>query len=96
MQSVSSNAVAQSLTSKSNVIKYKEVRINSITINSDGYLDITSYFPSGMNNFLFCQIWSFGHSYNGHCFNVSADGLYLLGESGDFINYVILRYYYTD
>ena len=96
MQSVSSNAVAQALTQKNAVIKYKEVTLNNFTISNMGYTNIESSVPSGMNNFLFCLLWNYGTSTQHYSFDVNADGRYIRGKAGDTIDYIILRYFYTD
>lgn len=96
MQSVSSNAVAQALTQKNAVIKYKEVTLNNFTIGNTGYTNIEPSIPSGMNNFLFCLLWNYGTSTQHYSFDVNADGRYVRGKAGDTIDYLILRYYYTE
>ena len=96
MQSVSSNAVALSLASKNNLIKYKEVNLQNITIGQAGYVSISSYFPSGMNNFLFCLVYDYGSTMYGRDFDVNADGRYIRGLKEDTIDRITLRYYYTD
>ncbi len=93
MNSVTSNAVADYANKN---IKYKQVRLDNITVGSGGYIDIQENFPSGMNNFIFCLMMNFGTNYGFHSFDVNADGRYMRGTPGDNIDYVILRYYYTD
>lgn len=93
MQSVSSNAVARAL---NGLIKYKEVRTNAITINQGGWTDISSYMPSGMNNFLFALMYNFGTVSNGTAITISSNGLYASGSEYATVNYLVIRYYYTD
>jgi len=96
MNAVTSNAVADALGSKSNQIKYKEVTTGGITIGAGGWADITSYKPSGMNNFLFALLWNFATVSNATAIQISANGLYVTGNAGASVNYLIVRYYYTD
>ena len=93
MHSVTSGAVAEYA---NKVIKYNEVRIDNVTIDSAGWTDMRSYFPSGMNNFMFCLLYTFGTNWGAHSFDINADGRYMRGTPNDTIDYVILRYYYTD
>lgn len=93
MHSVTSNAVANYA---NKVIKYKEVRIDNVTIGSNGWTNMIPYIPSGMNNFMFCLLYNFGTNAGFHSFDINADGRYMRGTPNDTIDYVILRYYYTD
>ena len=93
MQSVSSNAVARALYG---LIKYKEVRTNAITINQGGWTDISTYMPSGMNNFLFALMYNFGTVSNGTAITIASNGLYACGSEYATVNYLVIRYYYTD
>ena len=77
MHSVTSNAV-ENYANK--VIKYKSVTIDSITIGSDGYSDIRDRFPSGMNNFLFALLWSWGGNTAKAPIAVETDGYWLWGQ----------------
>ena len=93
MHSVTSNAVANYA---NKVIKYKSVTIDSITIGSDGYSDIRDRFPSGMNNFLFALLWSWGGNTANAPIAVETDGQWLWGHAGAVCSSVSLRYFYTD
>ena len=93
VHSVTSNAVAEYA---NKVIKYKQVTIDSITIGADGYSDIRDRFPSGMNNFLFAILWSWGGNTAKAPIAVESDGYWLWGQVGAVCPNVIVRYYYTD
>ena len=77
-------------------IKYKTARIEGITITSDGYVDISSYKPTGMNNFLFALIRNFGSTTKHTAFNVMSTGDYLYGTAQETITWVEIAYFYTD
>ena len=93
VHSVTSNAVAEYA---NKIIKYKQVTIDSITIGADGYSDIRDRFPSGMNNFLFAILWSWGSNTAKAPIAVESDGYWLWGQVGAVCPNVIVRYYYTD
>ena len=93
MNSVSSNAVA---TTCQKLIKRKNVNIPNLTIGADGYTSISSYKPSGMNNFLFAILWTYGTSSGKDAIMVNGDGNYISAQANSTITYVDVAYFYTD
>ena len=96
MRAVTSNAVFDGFLTLSKTIKYKDVKTGNITIGSDGYQDISSYKPSGMNNFLFALLLNFGTVSTHDAINITCDGLWVTGTGGASMNYIEIRYIYTD
>lgn len=88
--------MATSTIPKTHVIQYKTVSVGDVTINANGYLNISGYKPSGMTNFLFCQIGNFGGVSPTGAFTVTADGVYLIASANTTITRLVLRYYYTN
>lgn len=93
MHSVTSNAVANYA---NKVIKYKQVDIPTLTITNAGYTDIKSYFPSGMNNFLFAILYDYGITTSADALGVTGDGSFTYGTGNSTISRLNIRYYYTD
>ena len=93
MHSVTSNAVVNYA---NKVIKYKKVTLTNITIGENGYYDIRSSFPSGMNNFLFASMYDYGSVSSKDALGVNGSGAYLFGTANATITTIIIRYYYTD
>lgn len=93
MHSVTSNAVANYA---NKVIKYKEVTLTNITMGANGYYDIRSSFPSGMNNFLFALMYDFGSVSSKDALGVNGNGNYLFGTANATITTVVIRYFYCD
>ena len=93
MHSVTSNAVANYA---NKVIKYKEVTLTNITMGANGYYDIRSSFPNGMNNFLFASMYDFGSVSSKDALGVNGNGNYLFGTENATITTIVIRYYYTD
>jgi hypothetical protein len=93
MHSVTSNAVANYA---NKAIKYKQVTISPITIGAYGYADIRDRVPSGMNNFLFALLWSWGSNTSNSPIAVETDGQYLWGQANTTCYDINVRYYYTD
>ena len=77
-------------------IKYKAVSISSITLTANGYADISSYMPSGMNNFLFAILYDYGNTSTKDALGVIGAGTYLFGTANATITDIVLRYYYFD
>jgi hypothetical protein len=77
-------------------IKYKEVPISSITLTANGYADISSYMPSGMNNFLFAILYDYANTSTKDALGVIGAGTYLFGTANATITNIVLRYYYFD
>jgi len=77
-------------------IKYKDVTISSVTIDTNGYANIYQYFPSGMNRFLIAGIVTWGSESKHVSFSITMDAHYLLGTGGDVITGLKIRYFYTD
>lgn len=79
------------------IIKTKTVRItDTITLNSDGYENISSYKPTGMNNLLFALLESWGANYPKAGFIVTSTGNYVIGSAGMTISGLVIKYFYTD
>ena len=93
MHSVTSNAVAKYA---NKIIKYKEVRIEDFYIGENGYYNISSYFPSGMNNFLFAMMYNYGSSSSKDALGVNGNGIFMYGTANAYITNIVIRYYYTD
>ena len=77
-------------------IKYKEVTLTNITIGANGYYNIRSSFPSGMNNFLFASMYDFGSISSANALGVNGNGEYLFGTANATISSVTIRYFYYD
>ena len=78
-------------------IKYKTVTLSNITFPANGYYSIGSSKPSGMNNFLFCVVWTYGTTSTVIAdFDVNAQGNYLRGTPNTKVDRIDLRYFYTD
>jgi hypothetical protein len=93
MHSVTSNAVAEYA---NKVIKYKEVSISNIALNNQGFTDLASYVPSGMNNFMFALLYGWGSTSTNTPIAIETNGRWLWGEPSSSANNVKIRYYYTD
>ena len=77
-------------------IKYKDVDITSLTFNADGYADIRSYKPSGMNNFMFAVLYSWGSTSSKDNIAMEANGNWIWGVATSSVVNIKVRYYYTD
>lgn len=79
----------------SKTIKHKDTHIENVTFSGGMYATIISSKPSGMNNFLFAGILNFP---SGVPISVSIDGRYAFMHvaGGGTIEYIDVRYYYTD
>lgn len=75
-------------------IKYKEVSISSITFTANGYVDISSYKPNDMNNFLFAILYNYGNVTSKDAIGVIGAGIYLFGTANATVTNVKIRYYY--
>lgn len=93
MQSVTSNAVAEYA---SPIIKKKTATLNNVVITSNGYVDIRSSFPSGMNNFLFALVWDYGRTTSKDAIAVNASGTYIGATANSTIDNITIVYFYTD
>lgn len=82
------------ISSVSKPIKYKLVTIPSITLTPNGYIELTSYKPSGMNNFLFAGLINFTGGSQYAC--ITIDGNYLFAKASATLTNVKIQYYYTD
>lgn len=79
------------------LIKVKKVTIpEAVTLNSNGYLDMSSYRPSGMNHFLFALIQTWSTNNPKVAFNLTSNGMYLVGSANMWISGLEIVYYYTD
>ena len=63
---------------------------------STGYMLVSSYKPSGMNNFLFAVMWNYGNTSSNDALGINANGEYVFGTGGATISRMDIRYYYTD
>lgn len=77
-------------------IKSKTVHITNLTFLSSGFVNINSYKPSGMNNFLFATIWTMGTVSTHDAVTLTANGTYLLGTGGATLDSIDIAYFYTD
>lgn len=77
-------------------IKYKNVTIGDITTNSTGSATVTSYKPSGMNNFLFAGISYWNYTTPASAISISCLGDWITANPNTTIKGLIVRYYYTD
>ena len=73
---------------------YIDKNIGSVQLDSSGYLDIRVHIPTDKTVVL-AGIKTFGASANARCFNITADGSYIIGGGGDLISDVVIRYYYS-
>jgi len=78
------------------IIKKKIVNIPSLTIGAGGYTNIDAYFPSGMANFLFAIMWTYGTSTGKDAIVVNADGRYVSAQANSVLSYIDVAYFYTD
>lgn len=76
-------------------VKKKMSYITNLTMRT-WFVDITSYMPSDMANFLFATLESYGTVSTHDAISVTVNGRYLLGTAGATIDYVYIAYYYTD
>ena len=73
---------------------YIDKNIGNVQLDSRGYLDIRVHIPTNKTVVL-AGIKTFGVSGNARCFNIAADGSYIIGAGGDLISDVVIRYYYS-
>ena len=73
---------------------YIDKNIGNVQLDSRGYLDIRVHIPTDKTVVL-AEIKTFGASANARCFNITADGSYIIGGGGDLISDVVIRYYYS-
>jgi hypothetical protein len=92
LHSVTSNAVAQALSS---LIKVKKVTFNNVVLNQNGVLNIESYIPSDIN-LLFALMWNWSAVSMDNYFGVSGDGRYIRGTPNNTIDYIVVAYFYVD
>ena len=92
LHSVTSNAVAQALSS---LIKVKKVTFNNVVLNQNGVLNIESYIPSDIN-LLFALMWNWGAVSMDNYFGVSGDGRYIRGTPNNTIDWIVVAYFYVD
>ena len=92
LHSVTSNAVAQALSS---FIKVKKVTFNNVVLNQNGVLNIESYIPSDIN-LLFALMWNWGAVSMDNYFGVSGDGRYIRGTPNNTIDWIVVAYFYVD
>lgn len=79
------------------LIKTKSARISeTLTLNSDGYLTISSYKPADIQHLLFAAVLTWSAMYPKAAFTVTSDGSYLLGTAGMQIQGLAITYYYID
>jgi hypothetical protein len=75
------------------ILKSEVVSLGTITIRSDGYLDISSYRPNNIN-VLFCEIESWGTVSPVGAINITRNGQFIMGPSSAKITSLSIRYYY--
>lgn len=73
---------------------YIDKNIGDVQLNSYGYLDIRDHMPTNKTVVL-AGIKTFGASANARCFNITADGWYIIGGGSDSISNLMIRYYYS-
>lgn len=73
---------------------YIDKNIGDVQLNSYGYLDIRDHMPTNKTVVL-VGIKTFGASAKASGFSITADGSYIIGAGGDWINDVVIRYYYS-
>lgn len=73
---------------------YIDKNIGDVQLNSYGYLDMIDHMPTNKTVVL-AGIKTFGVSANARCFNITADGRYIIGAGGDSISNLVIRYYYS-
>lgn len=73
---------------------YIDKNIGDVQLNSYGYLDIRAHMPTNKTVVL-AGIKTFGASASARCFNITADGSYIIGGGSDSISNLVIRYYYS-
>ena len=93
MHSVTSGAVANYA---SKIIKYKDVSISNITFSNGGYVNVESYIPDGMTNFMFAMLRGWRSVSANTPLAIETNGKWLWCSPNATCSNVYIRYYYTD